>query len=661
MNLSKGKRNSPAGSPKSKWGTAISGVRRMSEGRQSVFKTVLMEIDPFMERFTMAGRMPGDDKKDPLACTIIFTKRFWAELVIDPSSSFYYYWSMFLTVAVYYNLIVIILRAVFTELRESAYMPFWFAFDYFFDLTYILDSVVKSRLGFLEQGILVTDVKRLSRCYVKSWKLIVDLLAVAPLDFFYFLVGFNPLFRLNRILKFWRVNEFYSDSETRTSSPIGFRLFFLIVNIMCVIHWNACIYFAISKALGFSSDEWVYDDSTEYKKQLTIKYLYSFYWSMLTLTAIGDTPAPEKIESVLYCICDTLIGVLIFATIFGNIGSMINQMNASRTEFQHDVDAVKRYMEIRKVGSDIQDRVIQWFAYTWNNKQSIDDRQALAILPEKLRAEIAIHVHLHTLRRVAIFQDCEPGLLVELVLKLRLQVFSPGDYICKKGDIGKEMYIIKRGKLEVVSEDGKKVFVTLSDGAVFGEVSILNISGNKTGNRRTASVRSVGYSDLFCLSKDDLWDALKEYPEAKKILMERGQQILRKDNLLDEDAARREELRSMSLDNRISIITVEIDKIGKDIGILTGRLSKLQKTLTSERGGSVHTEFDSSVSDTLVEVNPVKTEIGEEEETIIPRKSTPQSRRNSNDLSVKGSQATIEEEQEVNIPGTPDKSKDEAD
>ena len=42
------------------------------------------------------------------------------------------------------------------------------------------------------------------------------------------------------------------------------------------------------------------------------------------------------------------------------------------------------------------------------------------------------------------------------------------------------------------------------------QVSILNIAGNKTGNRRTANVRSVGYSDLFCLSKDDLWDALTE-------------------------------------------------------------------------------------------------------------------------------------------------------
>lgn len=62
-----------------------------------------------------------------------------------------------------------------------------------------------------------------------------------------------------------------------------------------------------------------------------------------------------------------------------------------------------------------------------------------------------------------------------------------------------------RGMLQVVADDGSKVFATLSEGAVFGELSILNIAGSKNGNRRTANVRSVGYTDLFVLNKNDLW------------------------------------------------------------------------------------------------------------------------------------------------------------
>ena len=123
-----------------------------------------------------------------------------------------------------------------------------------------------------------------------------------------------------------------------------------------------------------------------------------------------------------------------------------------------------------------------------------------------------------------------------LSIAILFQVFSPGDYICRKGDIGKEMYIVKHGQLEVVGDDMVTVLAVLSDGGYFGEISILNISG--CGNRRTANVRSVGYSDLFCLSKSDLLEAVAEYPDAKGILEERGRRTLLRDGTLDEQTVK---------------------------------------------------------------------------------------------------------------------------
>ncbi len=58
----------------------------------------------------------------------------------------------------------------------------------------------------------------------------------------------------------------------------------------------------------------------------------------------------------------------------------------------------------------------------------------LFLIADKLKGEIAIHVHLDTLKRVEIFQNTEAGFLCELVLRLRPVLFSPGDYICRKGE-----------------------------------------------------------------------------------------------------------------------------------------------------------------------------------------------------------------------------------
>jgi len=53
-------------------------------------------------------------------------------------------------------------------------------------------------------------------------------------------------------------------------------------------------------------------------------------------------------------------------------------------------------------------------------------------LPNKLRKDLAIHVHFNTLSKVKLFSDCDKTLLYDLVLKLKPILYLPGDYVCKK-------------------------------------------------------------------------------------------------------------------------------------------------------------------------------------------------------------------------------------
>ncbi|XP_040031398.2 cyclic nucleotide-gated channel alpha-3 [Gasterosteus aculeatus] len=474
-----------------------------------------------------------DDKKDDKEdAKKEEPKEVW---IMDPATDTYYYWLCTISVPVFYNLIFLVARSCFNEL-QSANVTMLMVFDYSSDVLYCIDTFVRARTGFLEQGLLVKDAKILKEKYMKTRQFKLDMISVIPTDLIFLKIGINnPEWRFNRLFRLARLFEFFDRTETRTNFPNIFRIANLVLYIIIIIHWNGCLYFAISKVLGFGSDTWVYPDGKNPEfKRLARQYIYCFYWSTLTLTTIGETPPPVRDIEYFFVVADFLTGVLIFATIVGNVGAMISNMSAARVEFQAKIDSIKQYMQFRKVTKDLEMRVVKWFDYLWTEEKTCDEKLVLKNLPDKLKAEIAINVHLETLRKVRIFQDCEAGLLVELVLKLQPQVFSPGDYICKKGDIGREMYIIKGGKLAVVADDGVTQFVVLSDGAYFGEISILGIKGSKAGNRRTANIRSVGYSDLFALSKDDLMEALIEYPDAKNLLEEKGKAILMKDNLIDE-------------------------------------------------------------------------------------------------------------------------------
>ena len=69
----------------------------------------------------------------------------------------------------------------------------------------------------------------------------------------------------------------------------------------------------------------------------------------LSFLMTGETPQPVNDIEYVFVTLDFMIGVLIFATIVGNIGSMITNMNAGKAEIRNRMDAIKQYMSFRKV------------------------------------------------------------------------------------------------------------------------------------------------------------------------------------------------------------------------------------------------------------------------------------------------------------------------
>ncbi|XP_077722839.1 cyclic nucleotide-gated channel alpha-4 isoform X1 [Canis aureus] len=482
--------------------------------------------------------------------------------VLDPSGDHYYWWLNTMVFPVMYNLIIIVCRACFPDLQQS-YLVAWLVLDYTSDLLYLLDIVVRFHTGFLDQGILVVDKGRISSRYVRTWSFFLDLASLMPTDLAFLRLGpHTPTVRLNRFLRAPRLFEAFDRTETRTAYPNAFRITKLMLYIFVVIHWNSCLYFALSRYLGFGRDAWVYPDPAQPGfERLRRQYLYSFYFSTLILTTVGDTPLPAREEEYLFMVGDFLLAVMGFATIMGSMSSVIYNMNTADAAFYPDHALVKKYMKQQHVNRRLERRVIDWYQHLQINKKMTNEVAILQHLPERLRAEVAVSVHLSTLSRVQIFQNCEASLLEELVLKLQPQTYSPGEYVCRKGDIGREMYIIREGQLAVVADDGVTQYAVLGAGLYFGEISIINIKGNMSGNRRTANIKSLGYSDLFCLSKEDLREVLSEYPKAQVVMEEKGREILLKMNKLDVNAEAAEIALQEATESRLRGLDQQLDDL----------------------------------------------------------------------------------------------------
>ncbi|VDM80704.1 unnamed protein product [Strongylus vulgaris] len=212
-----------------------------------------------------------------------------------------------------------------------------------------------------------------------------------------------------------------------------------------------------------------------------------------------------------YMTCSWMMGVFVFALLLGQIRDIVSNANRTREEYRRKMDMA--LSECKRLGlpKELTNRVRDWFIYTWEQQKTLDEKKLIEKLPLKLQTDLALSVHYNTLSKVQLFQVSTSAVKTNKSAR-----YSPTRLHNFKGDVGKEMYIVNQGVLQVVGgENNNTVFAELTQGSVFGEISLLAIGGN---NRRTASIRAKGYATLFVLAKEDLNDVIKYYPQAQILL-----------------------------------------------------------------------------------------------------------------------------------------------
>ncbi|XP_077145094.1 cyclic nucleotide-gated channel beta-1 [Ranitomeya variabilis] len=465
-----------------------------------------------------------------------FKSRSWGECLqkykfpanIDPLTNLMYVlWLFFVVLAWNWNCWFIPVRWAFPyQMPENVH--YWLFMDYLCDLIYLLDIVVfQVRLQFVRGGDIITDRKAMRDKYVRSERFKMDIISLLPLDLLYFKFGVKSILRFPRTLKYMAFFEFNNRLEAILSKAYIYRVIRTTAYLLYCLHVNACLYYWASDYEGLSSTKWVYDGEGN-------SYIRCYYWAVKTLITIGGLPDPQTLFELCFQLLNYFMGVFAFSVMIGQMRDVVGAATAGQTYYRSCMDSTIKYMNCYKIPRSVQNRVKMWYEYTWQSQGMLDESELMVQLPDKMRLDLAIDVNYNIVSKVVLFQGCDRQMICDMLKRLRSVVYLPGDYVCKKGEIGREMYIIKAGEVQVLGgPDGQTVLVSLKAGAVFGEISLLAIGG---GNRRTANVVAHGFTNLFILDKKDLNDILTHYPESQKLLRRKAKKMLKNSNKPKEES-----------------------------------------------------------------------------------------------------------------------------
>lgn len=212
-----------------------------------------------------------------------------------------------------------------------------------------------------------------------------------------------------------------------------------------------------------------------------------------------------------------------------------------------------------------------------------------------------VYMYTHALSlslQVPLFQSCSTEVVHLLSLKVEPRKYNLGEFIISRGEIGREMFFIVSGVVEVLSDDNLKVLARFHEGQFFGEIAVL------LDVPRIANVRAVSEVEVFVLTKDNLEAVFQAVPGAAETITSEGHRLYKnwlhrnipqgEDQAMEED----ETLKSIEADLNHESLNAPHDQWAPSIqrrqsskndgGVVVPQGTDQESTLSGLSSGSIH-------------------------------------------------------------------------
>lgn len=342
---------------------------------------------------------------------------------------------------------------------------------------------------------IVNDLHYYNRNYLSTWFLI-DAIGTFPFERLisgdvasrktlkltkYFKIP--KLLRVSRLLKYVRNHNYVYDFSK------------VLVSIFTMLHLGACTWVLLldpceKDMINYAGDQVCAQENT-YKLYAEALHLSAAMFlgvsndhillkpTILTL----DFQGRAERSTTLYLVSTLfmVIGLFLIALLISEANVYVMGKKQGSAAFQSKTDRVNHEMEYYGVPHDLQVQVRAFYDYVWIHQRQYDDKIALLSdqqMSTDLQRRLALHLFKDVVSHISFFSEIDDLLLGEICMSLRTRIFLPGDMIILKGDVGRELFIISKGVVEVLRDDlppnlrRNAPEILLRNGSFFGEIGM---------------------------------------------------------------------------------------------------------------------------------------------------------------------------------------------
>ncbi|XP_066552550.1 potassium voltage-gated channel subfamily H member 1 [Amia ocellicauda] len=438
-------------------------------------------------------------------------------------------WDWVILILTFYTAIMVPYNVSFKTKQNNVT---WLVVDSIVDVIFLVDIVLNFHTTFVgPAGEVISDPKLIRMNYLKTW-FVIDLLSCLPYDvinaFENVDEGISSLFSSLKVVRLLRLGRVARKLDHYIEYGAA-----VLVLLVCVFglaaHWLACIWYSIGDYEVINEDtnlvrrdSWLYmlgeTIGTPYRFNVSgtgkweggpnkeSVYITSLYFTMTSLTSIGfGNIAPTTDGEKIFAVAMMMIGSLLYATIFGNVTTIFQQMYANTNRYHEMLNSVRDFLKLYQVPKGLSERVMDYIVSTWSMSRGIDTEKVLQICPKDMRADICVHLNRKVFKEHPAFRLASDGCLRALAMEFQTIHCAPGDLIYHAGESVDSLCFVVSGSLEVIQDD--EVVAILGKGDVFGDVFWKEVNLAQA----CANVRALTYCDLHVIKRDALQKVLEFY------------------------------------------------------------------------------------------------------------------------------------------------------